>query len=287
ERVDVEPAGIVVRDAVERGNHVRSRGEDVRAGQPLLRPGQVLRPCEIGLLAAQGFSDVSVVRLPRTAVLATGDELSSGALGPGRIRNSNGPALAAAVERWGLPVADRGVAGDAVPAVRRAVEEAAGGADVLLVTGGVSVGDLDCTRAALGEAGFEERFWKVAIKPGKPLFFATRGETLAFGLPGNPVAALLCLEEFVRPALEGLQGLSLRYPAYHLRGRALNDYPADPGRRRYLFCRAREEGGGFALEIIRPQGSARLGMACRADALAVAEGGRVRKGDELSFRWFK
>lgn len=271
--------------AAPSGQHVRARGEDVRAGQVVLRPGSVLRPYEIGLLAALGIGRVQVSRRPRVGVLATGDELL--ASGPGRIRNSNGPALCAALARWGIPAADLGAAADRPEELRAALRRAGPTIDVLLVTGGVSVGDLDLTRAALAGEGFEEVFWRVAIKPGKPLAFFSAGRRLAFGLPGNPVAALLCLEEFVRPALEGLEGLELRFPSYHLRGRTLNAYPEAAGRRQYLFCEAKSAGDAFELGIIRPQGSAMLGMACRANALALAEPGPVGKGDSVPFRWLK
>ncbi|PIR15745.1 MAG: hypothetical protein COV48_12690 [Elusimicrobia bacterium CG11_big_fil_rev_8_21_14_0_20_64_6] len=112
---------------------------------------------------------------------------------------------------------------------------------------------------------------------------------LAFGLPGNPIAALVCLEEFARPALEKLQGHAPKHPSYHLSGTAGNDYPKPLDRRQYLFCRARPAPGGYELDIIRPQGSAMLAVASRANALAIAPAGidRVRRGDALGFRWLK
>lgn len=275
-------------------SHVRARGEDVLEGSLLLEAGALLRPYDIALLAAQGVTEVPVVRLPRVAVLATGDELVDHREEPaaGRIRNSNGPALLAGLSRWGAVAEDLGIAPDEPEALKATLASALARADVLVVTGGVSVGDFDCTKAVFAALGVREVFWKVAIKPGKPLFFGTLeapgGATkLAFGLPGNPIAALVCLEEFVRPALEKLQGYAPKHPSYHLAGVALDDYPAPPDRRQYLFCRARSAPGGHELEIIRPQGSAMMGMASRANALAVAPAGRVRRGDVLGFRWLK
>lgn len=272
-------------------SHVRARGEDVAEGSLLLEKGALLRPCDIALLAAQGITEVPAVRLPRVAVLATGDELIDARepLAPGKIRNSNGPALLAALSRWGLPAENLGIAPDEPASLRATLASALERADVLVVTGGVSVGDFDCTKAVLADLGLREIFWKVAIKPGKPLYFGALGSKLAFGLPGNPIAALVCLEEFVRPALETLQGHAPKHPSYHLSGTAENDYPKPADRRQYLFCRARPAPGGYALEIIRPQGSAMLGMASRANALAVAPAGidRVRRGDVLGFRWLK
>ncbi len=272
-------------------SHVRARGEDVLAGSLLLEKGALLRPCDIALLAAQGITEVPAVRLPRVAVLATGDELVDARepLAPGKIRNSNGPALLAALSRWGLPAENLGIEPDEPGALRAALASALDRSDVLIVTGGVSVGDFDCTKSVFGELGLREIFWKVAIKPGKPLYFGALDSKLAFGLPGNPIAALVCLEEFVRPALETLQGHAPKHPSYHLSGTAENDYPKPVDRRQYLFCRAARSGDGYALEIIRPQGSAMLGMATRANALAVAPAGidRVRRGDVLGFRWLK
>ncbi|MBI2384825.1 MAG: molybdopterin molybdotransferase MoeA [Elusimicrobia bacterium] len=275
-------------------SHVRERGEDVAEGSVMLEKGALLRPYDVALLAAQGIAEVPVIRLPRVAVLATGDELVDHREEPaeGRIRNSNGPALLAALARWGVAAYDLGIAPDEPDALRAVLAPALERSDVLLATGGVSVGDFDCTKSVFAELGVREVFWKVAIKPGKPLFFgvlesAGAPAKLAFGLPGNPIAALVCLEEFVRPALEKLQGYAPKHPSYHLAGVALDDYPAPPDRRQYLFCRARPASGGYELDILRPQGSAMMGMASRANAVAVAPDGRVRRGDVLGFRWLK
>ena len=277
--------------ATRERSHVRARGEDVAEGSLLLENGALLRPYDVALLAAQGISEVPVVRRPRVAVLATGDELVDHreALAPGHIRNSNGPALIAALSRWGVAAEDLGIAPDEPAALKAVLSAALERSDVVVVTGGVSVGDFDCTRSVFAGLGLREEFWRVAIKPGKPLYFGTLGTKLAFGLPGNPIASLVCLEEFVRPALETLQGYAPKHPSYHLEGRVLNDYPKPEDRRQYLFCRASRAGAAYELDIIRPQGSAMLGMASRANALAIAPAGtgRVRRGEILGFRWLK
>lgn len=288
---------ILVFAAPSVGENIRPRGEDVRAREPLLSPGTTLRPYEIGLLASQGIAEVEVVPVPSAAVLATGSELVrlGVPLGAGQIYNSNGPALCAALGRWGVPTQDLGSVGDDPEALAAALQPAAGASDLLLVAGGVSVGDYDFTRPVLARLGFQEVFWKVAIKPGKPLLFglipaqATGRDTWVFGLPGNPLSALVCLEEFVRPAIERMRGVTLLQPSYHLRGRALNGYPLPKERQQFLFCRAVHDGEVYGLEIIRPQGSAMQKMATRANALAVAAigMGRVREGDMLPFRWLK
>jgi len=279
------------------GANIRPRGEDVKTGAPLLSAGATLRPYEVGLLVSQGIASVEVVPRPCAAVLATGSELAALGvpLGPGQIYNSNGPALGAALRRWGVTVRDLGTAPDDPGALETALRPAVGTCDLLIVSGGVSVGDYDYTRSVFQKFGFEEVFYKVAVKPGKPLLFgripAPGGgrAAWAFGLPGNPLSALVCLEEFVRPAIERMRGMTLAQPSYHLRGRALNAYPLPKDRQQFLFCRARPEGEGFALEVIRPQGSAMSKMATGANALAVARLGMgvVREGDLLPFRWLK
>ena len=160
---------------------------------------------------------------------------------------------------------------------------------MLLVSGGVSVGDFDYTKTLLEELGLKVVFWKAAIKPGKPLLFGLYRNKPVFGLPGNPISALVCVEEFVRPALEQMQGRSPRYPSYHLRGCLENDYPKDAARQQYLFCEVCEGPRGFRLKVIRPQGSAMLGMAVQANALALAPIGvsRLKKGMTVAFRWLK
>jgi molybdopterin molybdotransferase len=297
EAVSPAPEGdaVVLTRPAKPGDHIRPAGEDVKAGDPLLPAGRRLRPYEIGLLAAQGIRQVTVNRRPRIALLITGDELTSGDAPPafGRIYDSNGPALKAALERWGVTVEAPRRVKDDLTALQTALGDALNRADMALISGGVSVGDRDYTVRAVKGIGATVIFWRLAIKPGKPHLFAVKpgpqGDKFIFGLPGNPLSALVCLEEFVRPALEGLEGRRMSLPSYHLRGRAENDYPRSPDRTHYLFCQARSNGEGFLLHILRPQGSARLAMACRADALARVPPGpdRIRPNDLLDFRWLK
>jgi len=195
--------------------------------------------------------------------------------------------LSAALARLGARVVLRRIVPDEPAALRRAVRAASARADMLLVVGGVSVGDFDHTREVLLRAGARGVFWKVAMKPGKPLLFARLGGKTVFGLPGNPVSALVCFEEFVRPALEKLQG---RVPGRGLlTGTADDAFDKPADRQQFLFCRARASAGGYRLAIIRPQSSGLLARACAADALAVAPLGvrRVRAGDRLAFRWLE
>jgi molybdopterin molybdotransferase len=206
---DTSEAGdsVDIRVAAAAGANVRHPGEDMRAGETVLEAGRVLRPADIGLIASLGLPMVRVTRRARVAIIATGDELVDVGepLGPGQIVNSNAYTLAAAVEEAGGETLLMGIVRDR-PELIRAAFAAAVTADMVLSTGGVSVGSFDYVRPMLGELGYQERFWKVAQKPGKPLTFGVCGATPVFGLPGNPVSSLVCFYLYVLPALRTMMG---------------------------------------------------------------------------------
>jgi molybdopterin molybdotransferase len=207
---DTEEAGsqVAIRVVVTTGANVRYPGEDVRAGDRVLESGRVLRPADIGVLASIGVAMVSVVRRPRVAILVTGDELveMGQPLAPGQIVNSNAYTLAAAIEEAGAVPISLGIVRDQRDRMRAAFADALG-ADVVVSTGGVSMGSFDYVRDILKELGYAERFWKVAQKPGKPLTFGQRGQTPVFGLPGNPVSSVVCFYLYVVPALRTMMGM--------------------------------------------------------------------------------
>jgi len=192
----------------EPGRHIRPAGINYSAGQPCLARGRVLTARDIGVIASCGYADVPVCRKPRVAILATGDELVApgGSPGPDQIFSSNNAAIAAAVAAWGGEPIDLGIAPDRIDAIAGPINPAIG-ADLLVTTGGASVGEHDLVRNALATRGFTPGFWKVAMRPGKPVIFGTLGELPVLGLSGNPVSALVSALMFLRPAIRAMLGL--------------------------------------------------------------------------------
>jgi molybdenum cofactor synthesis domain-containing protein len=198
---------IIHRTDLTPGENIRPIGSDLRRGEPILHAGTLLGPAELGLVASTGFVPVPVRRRPRVTVLSTGDELVEPGqpVAPGQIRDSNRFSLVAALEALGADVVWSGHAPDDRDGLRRLLTERIAGSDVVVTSGGVSMGDLDLVKALLGELA-TVHFRRVFMKPGKPLNFATSGATLIFGLPGNPVSALVSFELFIRPALAAMAG---------------------------------------------------------------------------------
>ncbi len=194
----------------EPGRHIRPAGSNYSAGQLCLAQGRALTARDIGVIASCGYAHVLVRRKPRVAILATGDELvdPGGSPGPDQIFGSNNAAIAAAVTAWGGEPMDLGIAGDRIDAIAGAIN-AAVGADLLVTSGGASVGEHDLVRHALATRGFTSGFWKVAIRPGKPVIFGKLDEMPVLGMSGNPVSALVSALMFLRPAIRAM----LRLPA--------------------------------------------------------------------------
>lgn len=258
------------------GRFVRGRGSDVTAGAVALRAGAVLDPGCVGLVAALGRADVAVHRRPRVAILPTGDEVVplGRTPGPGQIVESNGHALAAAVRDAGGEPTLLPIARDEEAALARGLAGARG-FDVLVTTGGVSVGTKDLVRAALARAGARLDFWRVAMRPGKPFTFGRWGDTAVFGLPGNPASALVTFELFARPALRALAGLSgASRPTAEARLGSAQEKPAELTV--FLRCRVRPARGGLVAEPLRTQASGDLTSAAGHDALAILPAGRAR-----------
>jgi molybdopterin molybdotransferase len=198
---------VLVKEAAPIGRYVRPAGLDFRRGDPGLAVGKRLGARDIGLAAAMNHPWLQVHRRPRVAILATGDEIvmPGEPVGPNQIVSSNGLALAAFLRAAGAEPIDLGIAADNRAALQRLAAGAAG-ADLLVTTGGASVGDHDLVQAALGDQGMAVDFWKIAMRPGKPLVFGNIGATKVIGLPGNPVSTLVCALVFIRPALRAMLG---------------------------------------------------------------------------------
>lgn len=264
---------IEVRDPVVSGTHVRPRGGDVRAGDVVVDQGTRIGTAQLAALAAAGIDRVSVHRPPRVAILATGTELRRPGepLGPGQIYDSNGVLIAAAVASAGGQVEQLPAVADDEAAHRAALERGLA-ADVLVTSGGVSVGPHDLVRRILGELGVDEVFWGVAVKPGKPVAFGVRGRTLVFGLPGNPVSSLVGCELFVRPALLALQGASVPGPVFR-EGRLATAVDRNAHRDELLRARALPSDDGVVLDPVSGQESHMIVRAAGADALVLAPRG--------------
>jgi len=208
ERTQEADEELTIEGDVTAGDHVRGAGEDLRADEVVLERGTRLDPGALGIAVAAGRATLRCARRPRVSIVATGDELVDAGepLGPGQIHDSNALTLAALARRDGAVVVGTRRASDDPQATRAALAAALDEADVVLVSGGVSVGPHDHVKPALTELGVEERFWRVALRPGKPTWFGVRDRTLVLGLPGNPVSAMVTFVLFARPALLGLQG---------------------------------------------------------------------------------
>jgi molybdopterin molybdotransferase len=264
---------IEISESVGRGDNVRPRGGDLRAGDVVVSRGIRLGPAQIGALAAAGLDRIHCARRPRVAVLTTGTELRTPGdpLGPGQVYEANGVLLATALASAGALVEQLPAVADDKASLRGALERGLG-ADVLVTSGGVSVGPHDLVRRVLAELGVEEVFWGVAVKPGKPLAFGVRGSTLVFGLPGNPVSTLVSAEVFVRTALLALQGATEPGPLF-LEGRLGRAVRRNERRDEFVRARRQTSGDGIVLEPITGQESHMIARAATADALVLVPRG--------------
>ncbi|MGH3007917.1 MAG: molybdopterin molybdotransferase MoeA [Gaiellaceae bacterium] len=249
------------------GASVRRRGGDASAGDVVVAAGTRLEPAVLAAAAAAGVASLACARRPRVTILATGSELvePGDELRPGQIYEGNTVMLAAALAVCGADVTIEPTVADDEPALREALERGLSG-DVLVTSGGVSVGEHDLVRAVERELGVEEIFWRVAIKPGKPVAFGMRAATLVIGLPGNPVSALVGTELFVKPALRALQGNTEPLPRFEP-GRVAVDLRRNAERDEFLRARSRVDADAVVLEPVLGQESHMIARASAADAL--------------------
>ncbi|GBE28734.1 molybdopterin molybdenumtransferase [bacterium BMS3Bbin03] len=267
--------------SVRKFQHVRFKGEEFKAGEIILKRGDVITPAAIGLLASQGITSVAVFRRPSVSIVGTGTELmplKAPDLKPGQIRDSNSLMLCAAVTRSGAQVVYRKSVGDELDDVERILQQAAGAGQIILFSGGVSVGPHDLVRQAAEACGFETLFWKVRQKPGKPLFFAKKQNKLLFGLPGNPVSSLSCYAYYVHPVLRKMMGAEFEWQIVKAK---LSREMKNPGDRA-IFVRVavrRNSPKDSIADPLTKQGSHRLTSMVQADGFILLEPGeRLSKG---------
>jgi molybdopterin molybdotransferase len=272
---------VEIPDAIAAGAHVRPQGGDIRAGEAVVPAGVLLGATQLGALAAAGIAAVVCARRPRVAVLATGSELvrPGTPLAPGQVYEANALMLASALAAAGAEVVRLPAVADDEDAHRDAIARGLE-ADVLVTSGGVSVGPHDLVRRIESELGVEEVFWQVAVKPGKPVAFGTHGRTLVFGLPGNPVSSLVGCELFVKPALRALQGLADPLPRFE-HGRLSS--PLSRNATRDELVRARAADG--ALEPLTGQESHMIARAAFANALVHVPRGEGTLDAGADVRW--
>ncbi|MBI5561561.1 MAG: molybdopterin molybdotransferase MoeA [Deltaproteobacteria bacterium] len=246
---------VAIKKAARPGENIRRSGEDFRAGDIVLKKGAVIRAAEVAMLATVGAPCVFVHKRPRVAVISTGDELAEieRTPGAGKISNSNGHALAALVAEAGATPVQLGIARDTKESLKERLE-AARSCDCIISSGGVSVGDYDFVKDVLAEMGSRMLFWKVAMKPGKPLAFGVIAGVPAFGLPGNPISSMVAFEQFVRPAILKMSGHNAIVRA-RLDARLLAEVKIKPGRTNFLRGLLKIEAEGLTVAPLEGQGS--------------------------------
>jgi molybdopterin molybdotransferase len=285
EVVKREADRIIVPPGQKRAQNVRYAGEDLKIGVPVLASGKHLRPAELGLIASLGIGELHVKRRLRVAFFSTGDELASigSALKAGEVYDSNRYTLHGMLERLGVEITDLGVVRDDPKELEKMFTRAAEAADVVITTGGVSVGEADFVRALMAKLG-EVLFWKIAMRPGRPMAFGRIGNAYLFGLPGNPVAVMVTFYQFVRDALWHLAGRHDDYAIPLLKAAAAENLRKVPGRTEYQRGVLYREKDEWRVRATGQQGSGVLRSMSEANCFIVLEHerGSVKAGEPVS-----
>ncbi len=258
---------VKVMASVRKGENIRPRGEDISEGETVLRRGKLLTPADIGVLASVGMPNVNVIRRPEVAIFATGNEIIGvdEPLEAGKVRNSNRYSLLPLMRAFGANPSDLGIASDDVGKLTEKIEQALT-KDILVTTGGVSVGKYDLVRKVLEDLGMETRFWRVAMKPGKPLLFGELKGVTVFGLPGNPVSCFVQSELFIRPAIRKMSGRQQTEPLW-VEAELTTKVKGKEGRADFTTAHAEFRDGRFFATPTLKQGSGKLSSASSANSL--------------------
>jgi len=286
EDVQVDGDVVILPPGIKRGSNRRSRGEDIGTGDAILTVGQRLRPQEVGLAASVGVNELTVFKRLRAAVFSTGDEIRdpSGESPAGCVFDANRFSVMGLLERLGCEVADLGILADDETAISTALQPAAGKYDLLVTSGGVSVGDEDHVKAAVEGLGRLD-FWRLAIKPGRPIAFGNVGGTAFVGLPGNPVAAMVTFLRIVRPVLQLLSGEKAQ-PPHLFPVTAAFTYKKKPGRREWVRCRLETGEDGSLNAVMHPSGGSGVlsSMVFSGGLVELPEEqADVKEGDQVQF----
>jgi len=285
-----EGGRVTVPPGQKAGQNVRAAGEDLKAGVPVLQPGQLLRPAELGLIASLGIGEVDVRRRLRVAFFSTGDELASiGApLTEGQVYDSNRYTLHGMLQRLGVEILDLGVVRDDPALLEAALRKASASADAVITTGGVSVGEADYVKQLMARLG-EVLFWKIAMRPGRPMAFGRIGKAFLFGLPGNPVAVMVTFHQFVRNALLALSGRTGSFEIPLLRAASAQAIRKVPGRTEYQRGIVYREAGEWRVHTTGQQGSGVLRSMSEANCFIVLEHerGPVKTGEPVQVQLFE
>jgi len=290
EIVKAENGTIQVPDGQKTGQNVRYAGEDLKVGVPVLAPGKLLRPAEIGLVASLGISHIEVKKRLRVAFFSTGDELASigTTLKEGEVYDSNRYTLHGMLSRLGVEILDLGVVRDDPALLEKAFQKASRDADVVVTTGGVSVGEADFVKQLMAKLG-EVLFWKIAMRPGRPMAFGRIGDAFLFGLPGNPVAVMVTFYQFVRDSLLHLSGRTDGYEIPLLKAIAAENLRKVPGRTEFQRGILFKDADEWKVKITGQQGSGVLRSMSEANCFIVLEHdrGKVQAGETVRVQLFE
>lgn len=287
EKCRVDDDKIITDNAHKKNQHIRFAGEEFRKGQKLLESGSLIGSARIALLATLGFAEVNVFKKPRVSIITTGSELIrfSEKADIHQLRDSNTPMLNSAITEAGGSVLKALHADDDFNATQKMISDAMPGAQVIVTSGGVSVGVHDHVRDAALELGFTELFWKVNQKPGKPMFMAKKESLLLFALPGNPVSAYMCFKHYVRPLLQNIYGLPFSWPV--IKALAKDDIQNKSNRKQFMRIRLSEYNGEKIAEQLQLQGSHMPSSIAHADGyLILAEGRQIKAGSSIDVYLF-